>query len=70
VPLEEAKIPLLWWSKHERLLSTVGYLSKAILSITGSQIETKRMFSVTRILTNLLSLLTWVKELGSLSFFY
>jgi len=40
VPLEEAKHPLLWWSKHEGVFSIVGKLARMIIGILGSQVET------------------------------
>jgi hypothetical protein len=40
VPLEEAKDPLLWWSKHEGVFSIAAKLAKMIIGILGSQIET------------------------------
>lgn len=42
----------IWWSKHERQFPTIVYLTKANLSIYGSHIETKKMFSILGILTN------------------
>jgi hypothetical protein len=38
--LEEAKDPLLWWSKHEGQFWTIAYLARAILGIHGTQNET------------------------------
>jgi hypothetical protein len=34
--LEEAKDPLLWWSKHEGQFPTIVFLARAILGILGS----------------------------------
>jgi hypothetical protein len=53
VPLEKAEDPLLWWSKHEGQFPIVAYLIRAIIGIPESQIETERIFSIVRILTNL-----------------
>jgi hypothetical protein len=43
--------PLQWWKADETQFPIVGYLE--ILGIVGIQIETKQIFSVTRILTSL-----------------
>jgi len=40
VPSEEAKHPLLWWSKHEGVFSIVGMLARMIIGILSSQVET------------------------------
>jgi len=50
---KDIKCLLQWWGKHEAMFSTVGFLPCQILSIVGSQIETKIIFSLTCILTNL-----------------
>jgi hypothetical protein len=39
--------------KHETMFLTIGVLACQILGIVGSQIETKRIFSLVGILTNL-----------------
>ncbi len=51
MPLEEAKDPFLWWSKHEGQFLIVANLARAILCILGSQIE--RIFSIVDILIGL-----------------
>jgi hypothetical protein len=51
--LEEVEDPPFWWSKHEGQFLTIAKLAKAILGILSSQIETKRIFSITSILTSL-----------------
>jgi len=43
----------VWCKKHETTFPIVGFLIKDILGIVGSQIETKRNFSLIGILTNL-----------------
>jgi hypothetical protein len=40
VPLEEAKDPFLWWSKHEGVFSIVAKLARMIVGVLGSQIKT------------------------------
>jgi len=50
---KDIKCLFQWWGKHKAMFSTVGFLPCQILSIVGSQIETKRIFSLTCILTNL-----------------
>jgi hypothetical protein len=42
-----------WWEKHEVIFPIVGFFDWEILRITGSQIETERIFSLVGILTNL-----------------
>ncbi len=44
---------LQWWEKHEAMFPIVGFLACQILGIVGSQTKTKRIFSLTCILTNL-----------------
>jgi hypothetical protein len=51
--LKDIKCLLQWWGKHEAMFFIVGFLPCQILSIVGSQIETKRIFSLVGILTNL-----------------
>jgi hypothetical protein len=53
LPLEEVEDPLFWWSKHEGQFLTIAKLAKAILGIPSNQIETKKVFSITSILTSL-----------------
>ncbi len=50
---KDIKCPLQWWGKHEAMFLTIGFLARQILSIVGSQIKTKRIFSLVGILTNL-----------------
>ncbi len=42
-----------WWGKHEVMFPTIGVLAHQILSIVRSQIETKMIFSLVGMLTNL-----------------
>jgi hypothetical protein len=65
VPLEEAKDPFLWWSKHERQFPTFEYLDRMILCILVSQIEMKESLFYCKDSHRFLSMLTWCKELGS-----
>ncbi len=53
MPLEEAEGPLIWWSQHEFFFPIVTYLARTILGIPRNRIETKRVFSIIRILTSL-----------------
>jgi hypothetical protein len=48
-----AKIESNWWKENGSKFPYVAVLAKAFLSIPGSQIENKRVFSVAGILTNL-----------------
>ncbi len=50
--IKNIKCALQWWEKHENMFPIVGFCAKQILGIVGSQIETKRIFSLTRILTS------------------
>jgi hypothetical protein len=42
-----------WWAKHEAMLLIVVFWACQILGIAGSQIHTKKIFSLIKILTNL-----------------
>jgi hypothetical protein len=42
-----------WWVKHESLFPIMAFLAHQFLGAVGSQIKTKRFFSLARILTNL-----------------
>jgi hypothetical protein len=53
VTLGEVEDLILWWSKHEGQFPTIAYLTRAILGKPGSQIETKRVFSIAGILASL-----------------
>jgi len=50
---KDIKCPFQWWRKHETTFLIVGFLAHQILSIVGPQIESKRIFSLANILTNL-----------------
>jgi hypothetical protein len=54
VDSKEIKCLLQWWTKYETMFPTV-FLAHQILRIVGSQIETKRIFSLIRIFTNVKS---------------
>jgi len=47
VDLKEIKNPLQWWEKHESRFSIVAFLAWQIRGITGAQIETTHIFSLT-----------------------
>jgi hypothetical protein len=51
VDVKDIKNPPQWWEKHEYKFHVIGFLVKQILRIIGSQIETKRIFSLIGILT-------------------
>jgi hypothetical protein len=51
--VKDIKCPLQWWQKHEAMFLIVGFLAPHILGVVGSQIETKRIFSLVGILSNL-----------------
>ncbi len=51
--LKETKNPLQWWEKHESRFPIVVFLARQILGIVSSQIETKHIFSLVGIVTNL-----------------
>jgi hypothetical protein len=53
VDVKEIKCPFQWWEKHEAMFLTFGFFVHKILRIVGSQIETKRIFSLVGILTSL-----------------
>jgi hypothetical protein len=45
VDFKEIKCFLQWWTKHETMFPTIGFLVCQIFRIVGSQIEIKRIFS-------------------------
>jgi hypothetical protein len=47
------KCSLQWWQKHESMFPNVDFLAQQILGIIESQIETKKIFSLVSIFTNL-----------------
>jgi hypothetical protein len=49
----DAGSSLLWWKEHVRLYPNVAFLARQNLAIHGSQIETKRIFFVAGVLTNM-----------------
>ncbi len=51
--MEEVEDLPFWWSKHEGQFPTIAKFAKTILGILRNQIETKRVFSITSILTSL-----------------
>jgi len=53
VNVKDIKCPLQWWEKHEGMLPVIGFCVRQILEIVGSQIETEKIFSFVRILTNI-----------------
>jgi hypothetical protein len=50
---KDIKCPLQWWGKHEAMSPIVCFLAHQILGIVRSPIETKRIFSLVGIFTNL-----------------
>jgi len=57
-----------WWEKHESMFLTFGFLAYQILSIVGSQIETKRIFSLTWIFINIKTCIFQLDNLDTLIF--
>jgi hypothetical protein len=53
VDVKKIMCPFQWWEKHKSMFPTMGFLARQILGIMGSQIKTKRIFSLVDILTNL-----------------
>jgi hypothetical protein len=45
--------PLSFWQHHENQFPNVGFLTKQILEILGSQIKIDHVFSLTNVLTTL-----------------
>jgi hypothetical protein len=52
-PSSASKDLVVWWHNHEGQFSNVAFLTKQILGVPRSQIDTKRVFSLARILTAL-----------------
>jgi hypothetical protein len=44
VDVKDIKDPFQWWEKHEVGFPIVGFLTKQVLGIVASQIETKHFF--------------------------
>jgi hypothetical protein len=51
--LEDCLFFLTWWKSHEICFLNYFFVARKILGILGSQIETKRIFSIVGMLTNL-----------------
>ncbi len=68
VYVKDIKCPLQWWKKHENMFLTFGFCARQILRIVGSQIETKRIFSLVGILINLRRYCLQLKNLNKLIF--
>jgi len=51
--VKDIKCPFQYCEKHETMFLTIGFLTHQILGIVGSQIETKWIFSLARILINI-----------------
>lgn len=67
VDVKKIMCPFQWWEKHKSMFPTMGFLAHQILGIMGSQIETKRIFSLVDILINLKTCVL-SKNLGKLKF--
>jgi hypothetical protein len=50
---QECKDLLAWWKAHQVQFSYVGFVAQQTLGIVGSQIETKWVFNIVGICTNL-----------------
>ncbi len=53
IPCATCEDPLAWWCNYEGQFSNVVFLAKQILGIPRSQIETKKVFSLARVLITL-----------------
>jgi hypothetical protein len=53
VDVKDIKCLVQWWEKYESMFPTIGFCVRQILGIIGFQIETERIFSLVRILSNL-----------------
>jgi hypothetical protein len=53
VDLKEIKNPFKWLEKRESRFPIMAFLARQILGIISSQIETKHIFSLIGILTNM-----------------
>jgi hypothetical protein len=51
--LEDPMLPLTWWKIHETRFPNVSFVAQQILGILGSQIKTKRTFSIVGVLFRL-----------------
>jgi hypothetical protein len=51
--IKDIKCLLDWWAKHEPFFRIIAFLTCQILGIVGFKINTKNIFSLTRIFTNL-----------------
>jgi hypothetical protein len=61
---------LEWWRVNEALIPCVGFLARQYLGIPCYQIETKRIFSVAGILTNLRRSMLGLENLNNLIMIY
>ncbi len=50
IPPTTCEDPLTWWCYHEKKFPNVAFMAKHILGILWSQIETKRIFNLVRVL--------------------
>jgi hypothetical protein len=50
---KECALPLIWWQLHETRFPNVSFVAQQIFGILESQIETKQIFIVARVLTSL-----------------
>jgi hypothetical protein len=53
VDIKDIKCPFQWWEKHESMFPIVGFCARQILRIVRSQIKTKIIFSLAKMLTSL-----------------
>jgi hypothetical protein len=51
--LEDCLLPLTWWKSHQVQFLNVSFVAQQILGILGSQIKTKRIFNIAKVLTSL-----------------
>ncbi len=45
--------PLIWWVEYEKQFSSLSFFACQVMGIMGSQIETKKIFSMLRVIVGL-----------------
>ncbi len=70
IVVEEVAKPLIWWNESPLKFLNVDFLPQQIFSILGSQIKTKRVLSLVRLLTSLWHCHLRITNLDSLVMIY
>jgi hypothetical protein len=52
VPID-AFSPFIWWPKHQQQFPNIGYLTRQVMRIVGSQIEIEIIFSMVGVIIGL-----------------